>query len=203
MDIFLAVGIVLGLSAGLTPGPLTTLVIAQALQYGIREGLKVALAPLMTDTPIVLLSVFVLTRLSSLHAILGTLSILGSFFLVYLAYSSFKTTKVDLDIDTTEPRSLGKGVLANFLSPYPCLFWITVGGPYAVDAWTQSSYAVVGFFVGFYGCLVGSKMLLAVLTAKARRFLAGRAYGFVMRILGVLLLLFAFFLFRDGIAFLK
>ncbi|MFC1835904.1 LysE family translocator [Thermodesulfobacteriota bacterium] len=203
MDIFLTAGIVLGLSAGLSPGPLTTLVIAQAMQYGVREGLKVALAPLITDTPIVLLSVLVMTRLSNFHAVLGTISILGAFFLVYLAYSNFKATKVNMTPDGTAPGSLGKGILANFLSPYLYLFWMSVGAPYAVDAWTQSSYSMVGFFTGFYACLVGSKMLLAVLAAKARRFLAGRAYGFVMRILGGLMLLFAFLLFRDAIALLK
>ena len=203
MDIFLIAGIVLGLSAGLSPGPLTTLVISQALQYGLREGLKVALAPLITDTPIVVLSVFVMTRLTSFHAVLGTISIFGGFFLVYLAYSNFRATKINLNTNGTAPRSLGKGILTNFLSPHPYLFWISVGAPYAVDAWTESLYAAVGFFAGFYCCLVGSKMLLAVLAAKARRFLIGRAYGFVMRILGGLLLFFAFLLFWDGIAFLK
>ena len=203
MDIFLTAGIVLGLSAGLSPGPLTALVISHALQYGIKEGLKVALAPLVTDTPIVVLSVFVMTRLSDFHTVLGTISIIGGFFLVFLAYSSFKTTKLNLDIDATDPRSLGKGALTNFLSPYPYLFWMSVGAPYAVDAWAQSPHAAVGFLAGFYACLVGSKAFVAVLTGKARRFLAGRAYGYVMRVLGVLLLVFAFLLFRDGIVLLS
>lgn len=203
MDIFLIAGIVLGLSAGFAPGPLTTLVISQTLQHGVREGLKVASSPLITDTPIVVLSVLAMTRLTNFHTVLGAISIFGGFFLVYLAYSNFKATKINVNTKGTEPRSLGKGTLTNFLSPHPYLFWISVGAPYAVDAWTQSVYAAVGFFAGFYSCLVGSKMLLAVLAAKARRFLTGKAYGIVMRILGGLLLLFALLLFRDGLAFLR
>ena len=54
------------------------------------------------------------------------------------------------------------------------------------------------FIVSFYGMLVGSKMLLAILTFKSRSFLQGKAYIFVMRSLGVILLLFALVLFRDG-----
>jgi threonine/homoserine/homoserine lactone efflux protein len=53
MDIFLSAGITLGLSAGFSPGPLSTLVISHSLRYGTREGVKVAMAPFITDVPIV------------------------------------------------------------------------------------------------------------------------------------------------------
>ncbi len=44
----------LGLSGGLTPGPLLTLVVSETLKYGTQAGIKVSLAPLLTDTPIIL-----------------------------------------------------------------------------------------------------------------------------------------------------
>ncbi len=59
----LAAGTVFGLSAGFAPGPLLTLVITQTLRHDIREGVKVAMAPLITDLPIILLSLLVLSRL--------------------------------------------------------------------------------------------------------------------------------------------
>ena len=203
MNIFLTAGIVLGLSAGFSPGPLTTLAISQSLQYGPREGLKVALVPLITDAPIIVLSLFVLSRLSNFQTILGSISIFGGFFLVYLAYSSFRTTTFNADIQQSEARSLGKGTLTNFFNPSPYLFWVSVGGPYTVDAWTQGSLAAAGFLLCFYLCLVGSKMFLALLAARSRQILTGGAYGHVMRILGALLLIFAFLLFRDGLRFLN
>ncbi len=201
MEIFLTAGIVLGLSAGFSPGPLTTLVISQALQYGVKEGLKVAMVPVITDLPIIALSVFVLSRLSESQAVLGSISIFGGLFLVYLAYLSFKTNKVELDIQGMEPRSLGKGTMVNFFSPNPYLFWISVGAPYAVDAWTQSGLGAAGFFAAFYTCLIGGKMLMAVVAGRSRRLLSGKAYAWVMRILGALLLVFAFLFFRDGLGF--
>jgi hypothetical protein len=45
---------------------------------------------------------------------------------------------------------------------------------------------------------IGSKILLALLAARSRRFLAGRAYRAVMRALALLLGLFALLLFREG-----
>jgi len=202
MDIFLTAGIVMGLSAGFSPGPLTTLVISQALQFGTREGLKVALAPFITDAPVIFFSLFVLTRLSNAHAILASISIFGGLFLVYLATLSFRTTRLNVDIQHTAPRSLGKGTLTNFVSPHPYLFWMTVGAPYTVDAWTRSPLSAAGFLLGFYTCLVGAKMVMAVLAARSRRLLTGGAYGHVMRILGFLLLVFAYLMFRDGLRLL-
>jgi threonine/homoserine/homoserine lactone efflux protein len=201
MDIFVSSGIVLGLSAGFSPGPLSTLVISQSLQHGTREGLKVALAPLVTDAPIILVCVFILMSLHNFDSVLGTVAILGALFLLYLAYLNFNTTTIDLDTQPVAPRSLGKGTLVNFLSPSPYVFWLTIGAPNVVEAWSQNPALAVGFLGGFYACLIGGKMSLAVVASHSRRLLTGRAYGYVMRFLGVLLLGLALLMFRDGLKF--
>jgi threonine/homoserine/homoserine lactone efflux protein len=202
MDFFLTAGIVLGLSSGFSPGPLTTLVISQALQHGVKEGLKVAMAPFITDLPIILLSVFALTRLQNFESVLRIISIIGGLFLVYLAYLSFKTSKIEVNFEA-QPRSLSKGTMANFFNPGPYLFWITIGAPNVVAAWALSPLTAAGFLAGFYACLVGVKMGLAVVAAKSRQWLTGKAYSYVMRILGASLLIFAFLFFREGIRLWK
>ena len=161
-----------------------------------------ALAPFVTDLPIILVSVFALTRLGHFQAILGVVSLVGGIFLIYLAYLSFKTNKVNVVSKETAPQSLVRGTLVNFLSPNPYLFWLTVGAPNMVAAWTQGPWLAAGFLAGFYACLIGGKMSLAIIAAHSRRLLIGKAYGYVMRFLGGLLVIFAFLLFRDGIRFL-
>jgi threonine/homoserine/homoserine lactone efflux protein len=202
MDVFLGAGIALGLSSGFSPGPLTTLVISQALQHGAKEGLKVALAPFVTDLPIILISVFALTQVRNSHTILGLISILGGAVLTYLAYESFKTDKLDVDVSAAPPRSLGKGTLVNFFNPQPYLFWLTIGAPNVVEAWIKSPWTAALFIAGFYASLVGGKMSLAFVAARSRRLLTGSAYRYVMRILGGVLLILAFILLRDGMTFL-
>jgi len=54
MFIHLFTGLMLGLTAGVAPGPLLTLVVSQTLRYGVREGIKIAIAPIFTDLPIIL-----------------------------------------------------------------------------------------------------------------------------------------------------
>ena len=79
---FLIIGTVLGLSAGFAPGPLLTLVISETLQHDIKAGVKVALAPILTDLPIIILTLLVLSKLSSFHGILGIVTMLGGCFVL-------------------------------------------------------------------------------------------------------------------------
>jgi len=204
MDIFLSAGITLGLSAGFSPGPLSTLVISHSLRYGTREGVKVAMAPFITDVPIVLLSVFVMAQLRDSKTAFGLISMIGAAVLFYLAYESFKVDKIETEmVGAADSRSVLKGTLVNFLSPNPYLFWLTIGGPKVVEAWMDSALAVVEFLVGFYVCLVGSKVILAIVAARSKRLLAGKVYRYVMRTLGVALIILAFVLLKEGLVFLS
>ncbi len=195
---FLGAALVLGLSAGLSPGPLLTLVIAQTLQHGVKEGIKVAFAPFITDLPIILLSLLVLTRLQNFKIILGVISILGGLFVLHLAYGSLRIKRLDRPASDAEPQSFYKGALVNALSPHPYLFWLTVGAPTILKAWLESPFSAVLFVVAFLGSLVGAKIVLAVMSGKSRRLLSDRFYAYVLRLLGALLLLFAFLLIKEG-----
>ena len=203
MIAFLSAGVTLGLYAGFSPGPLLALLISQTVKYGPKEGIKVALAPLMTDFPIILVSILILIRLSNYKLILGIVSIMGGVFLVYLAYGSIKTRGIEVNIDEGGPHSFMKGAIVNALNPHPYLFWITIGAPTIIKGLAENYIAPAVFISSFFGCLVGSKVLLAVVTGKSKHFLNGKWYLYIMRILGIVLLGFAFILFKDGLRLLK
>ncbi len=196
----LIAGLTFGLSAGLSPGPLSTLVISQTLRHGIREGIRVAMSPLITDLPIILVSVFVLTQLANANAILGVISLIGGAFVCYIAYETFSTTHFKATEQAPAPQSLTRGALVNALSPHPYLFWFSVGAPTMVKATQESGWpAALAFVMGFYVTLIGSKVGVAVLVGKSRGWLMGPAYAWIMRGLGLLLLVFALMLFREGL----
>lgn len=199
---FLFMGIFLGLPAGFLPGPLLTLVISETLQHDTKAGIRVALAPIITDFPIVVLSMFVLSQLSAFHNILGSLSLIGGFVILFMGYTSLRIKGVELNLSDTKPKSLAKGILVNFLSPHPYLFWFSVGGPIMGKAVNSSIFALCAFIMSFYFCLVGSKILLAIITGKSKHFLKGNIYLFIMRFLGLILCVLAFFLFFDGLKLL-
>lgn len=200
---FLTIGTILGLSAGFAPGPLLTLVISETLQHDIQSGVKVALAPIITDLPIIILTLFILAKLSNFHSILGIISIIGGFFILFMGYESIRTKGVELNLQETKPKSLAKGILANALNPHPYLFWFSVGAPTMIKAMRQNITAPLAFIGSFYAFLVGSKILLAILVGKSKSFLVGNVYIYTMRFLGLVLCVLAFTLLRDGLKLLE
>lgn len=146
----LIAGITLGLYAGFSPGPLLVLVISQTLKHGYKEGVKVAFAPIISDIPIITVCLLFLSLISSYNLILGIISIIGGFYLGYLAYECFKTRGLTADIQLEQPKSLQKGVMLNLLNPAPYLFWITIGGPIIIPAYGENPLSILWFIIGFY-----------------------------------------------------
>ncbi len=196
---FLSAGILLGMAAGFAPGPLLVLVISETLRHGIKAGLKVSIAPLITDVPIILVSLLILNKLSEFKPILGCISIIGGLFILYLGYESLKTKGVELNLSSVKTSSFKKGVITNALNPHPYVFYMTVGAPIIYRSISQHFLYTVSFVGSFLLLLVGSKVILALVVERSRTFLKGRLYIWVMRILGVLLIIFSIVLFRDGL----
>jgi len=194
---FLLSGILLGLSGGLAPGPLLTLVASETLRHGARAGIWVALAPLLTDLPIILATVLLLRPLTDQTAPLALIHFGGGLYLAWLGLRGVRFRGAALE-STAPPGSPWRGVIANFLNPSPYLFWLAVGAPTVLAAWREGWLAAAVFIVAFYVLLVGSKVLLAVALGRARRLLRSGGYIVLMRGLGLLLLAYALLFLRAG-----
>jgi threonine/homoserine/homoserine lactone efflux protein len=195
-------GVAFGLSAGLTPGPLLALVIAQTLTHGPREGCKVALAPLLTDTPIIL-AALLLTRSAAGHeAVLGAITLCGAAFLLYCAWDCLRWTPPGPGRNDAHrekgPGSVRKGVLANFLNPGPYLFWMTVGAPLIAESQGLGWPTLASFLGAFSLTIVSAKSGVALLTWRSGPVLGSRGYALVMKALGVMLLFYAALFVRDA-----
>ncbi|MGB5224397.1 MAG: LysE family transporter [Arenicellales bacterium] len=202
MVYYLTIGIILGLSAGFTPGPLLTLVVSETLEHGIKAGIKVSIAPIITDLPIIILTIYVFSQLSNFNNILGVVSLVGGCFVLFLAYESLSSKTKETNFEEEMPKSLAKGILANVLSPYPYLFWLSVGAPIMTKAQDLNRLAPLAFILAFYVFLLGSKILLAILVGKSKSFLSSDVYIYIKRFLGLVLCVLAFGLFIDGLKLL-
>lgn len=199
---FLTAGSVLGLTAGLSPGPLFALVVAESLRTTSFDGIKVAVSPLFTDAPIIALCYFLLRQVHDLPLILGMISCVGAVYVFYLGISSIRSRpSMPLTLSPTRSRALWKGILTNISSPHPYLFWISVGTPLMIRASETGKLNVIMFLLGFYGCLIGAKITLAVVTGQSKRFLSPRAILWLNRVTGGVLILFSFLLLREGVHF--
>ncbi len=196
---YLAMGAFFGLTAGISPGPLLSLVITETLRHNWKEGLKIALSPLITDLPIILISSVILSEVSQHNQIMAAISLLGGIYFTCLGYETLKSREPGLNLQEKKPESLKKGIIANFLNPNPYIFWFTAGIPYALKAYESSLFTVVLYFVLFYLMLTGSKIIVAILTERSKAFIRGNIFRITMIILGMVLLSFAGYFFYEGI----
>jgi threonine/homoserine/homoserine lactone efflux protein len=200
---FITLGTVLGLSAGFAPGPLLALVISETLKHNLGAGIRVAIAPIITDLPIIAATLYLAGRLGEFNQALGLISLLGGCLLLYMGYQGIRTHGMRPDLPQGRSGSLTRGIMANALSPHPYLFWISVGAPIISKA-MESGTATAGLFLGsFYLLLVGSKIVLALVVARSKDFLSGTLYLYIMRGLGVVLAVLGVTLFHDGLGLLQ
>lgn len=186
MDL-LAVGLSLGLGAGLAPGPLLALVVRSTLQHGRAAGVRAAFGPLVTDLPIIVLALSLAVSLPA--SVLGVLGVVGGGFVVWLGVEALRETPDPVAASTQVPvprRDLLQAALVNALSPHPWLFWITVGAPILGQAGAGDGALFLG---GFYLLLIGTKAAIAVALGSHRdRLLEGRGYALALRGSAILLI---------------
>lgn len=180
MDEFFFAALSFGLAAGLKPGPLGIIVIQQTLSKGLPAGVRASLAPLVTDGPIILTALWLLTQFKRIDLFAAVLGFLGGLYLVWLAIKLLKVRNISLAGKLHSQNSLFTAVKVNLLSPGPYLFWFTVGGSYIIRG---SLFESIIFVVTAIGTLIASKIVVAVLAARFFSSLESRGYLLTMRLL--------------------
>jgi threonine/homoserine/homoserine lactone efflux protein len=195
----LVYGVLLGLFAGSSPGPLLALMISETFRHGKREGIRVAVSPLITDVPISLFVFLVLTNLMQYDSLIGILSLCGACYLIYLGIENLKADVREFEVESVRENGLRKGVMTNFLNPSPYLFWLTIGGPTLLSSLETHFVLPIIFVLGFYSVFIGSNLVIVLIVEKSRSFLKSSYYIYIVRALGVALVFFALLFIRDGL----
>lgn len=171
MWIFFTQGFAMGLYAALQPGPFQTYLLSETLRRGWRKALPMALAPLVSDLPPVLLTLLVLSRMPA--GFLNALRIAGGLLMLYLArgaYQAFTRKQADpLPLDETPAKSLFSAAAINLLSPSVYLFWTTIGAPIVLQGWQQSPMHGLAFILGMYMVFIPSLAALIILFGQTGR----------------------------------
>ena len=171
MWLYIVQGIGYGFAAAVQPGPFQTYIISQTLTRGWKRTLPAALAPLVSDGPIIALCLLVLSQVPVWFQ--KFLYIAGGLFVLYLAYGAYKSWK---NFDSNTPsvesgtqQSVLKAALMNMLNPGPYIFWSLVTGPILLKGWREIPANGIGFLAGFYMMLVLGLGILIIVFGVARQ----------------------------------
>jgi threonine/homoserine/homoserine lactone efflux protein len=198
---YLIIGITYAFTAVVQPGPFQVFLLSQTLSKGWRRALPAAFGPLISDFPVILLTLLLLSTIPQ-HFI-SILQIAGGLFLLYLAFKAYKTWK---DFDSPKPptphsnqQTLLSAVIVNLLNPNPYLGWSLVLGPLLLKGWHQNpSYGIV-LLVSFYATLTIGMIITILFFAAAGRF-GSRLNRLLIGISAVALSCFGFYELWSGIS---
>lgn len=192
-------GIIFGLVAGLSPGPILTLLVAETLKFGKEEGFKVAFSPLITDSTIILLTLLILSTFAENDILIGLISIFGACYLAYIGLENLRTKTDKFEVVITRKGAFKRAVITNLLNPHTYLFWISVGSPIILENLKTNASGTVPFLLGFYTCLIGSMVFVALIMDKSKSLIKSKYYSYALRILGIVLILFAIVFLTEGL----
>jgi len=166
---YLLLGTTFGFAAAVQPGPFTAYLISRALTQGWRRTLPAIFAPLLSDGPIALLVLLVLTRMPA--GLVQWLHLFGGAFVLYLAVGAWRSWR-DFDAAAATPtsteRSLFEAATVNLLNPNPYLGWSLVLGPLLLKGWHESPAHGIAVVASFYGTMIAGFAGIVLLFHLAR-----------------------------------
>lgn len=180
MSEFFFAALSFGLASGIKPGPLGIFVIQQTLSKGLSAGVRASLAPLITDGPIIIAALWLLSIFKNIDLLAAALGLAGGIYLLWLAAKIFRVQHISWSAKLRSQGSLATAVKLNFLNPGPYLFWFTVGGSYIIRG---SAFESAVFVVTAIGALIAGKVAVAVLASRFIPALESRGYLLVMKLL--------------------
>jgi threonine/homoserine/homoserine lactone efflux protein len=171
MTYYLIFGIGYAFACVVQPGPFQVFLFSQSITSGWQKTIPLVFAPLISDIPVIVLVLLVLTNVP--HEVLLLLQCFGGLFLLYLAFNAYKAWR-NFSRNVTpvvSPRqNVFRAVIINLLNPNPYLGWSMVMGPLLIKAWSEDPVYGIILLTGFYTSMIIYSMGLVVLFAAARKF---------------------------------
>lgn len=193
-------GSALGISAGAAPGPMQAFLISETLSGGWRRSLPLIFVPILSDTPIVILTTFILKQFPDF--VLQAISVIGGLFVLYLAWGFWKqwieTDSEKIASIEVQRRSFRKAVAMNLLNPNPYIFWAFVSGPILLSSLERSWLHALAFLVGFYGVFMLTMIGFIALFHQTRR-LGPKVVRVIQIASIIILIIFGVLLIKEGI----
>jgi threonine/homoserine/homoserine lactone efflux protein len=141
--IALLLGIGLGLSLAVPPGPVNALIAREATRHGVWGGVRAGLPAPIVDTGWMLLVVFGLPRLVDLERFTPWLAGIGAVLMLYLAYDTAKVR----GHAATPPVKAAALWAVSLTNPYQYAWWLSAGTAFMAQ---QGAWGMAGFVLAVF-----------------------------------------------------
>jgi threonine/homoserine/homoserine lactone efflux protein len=156
MTSYFILGFVYAFAAAVQPGPLQAYLISQSLTNGWKRTVLASFAPIISDGPIIILVLFILSNFS--EGMIHVMQCAGGMFLLYLAFGAFKSWQnydAQKDVQNqSSKQTMMKAVFVNLLNPNPYLGWSLVMGPLLLKGWNENPLYGIALITSFYFTII-------------------------------------------------
>ena len=197
-------GATLGIVEGIKPGPLLTMVIRETLSGGLRAGLWTAAAPIFTDGPLVIFSLFAAAWIATNPSALLVITLAGAIFLAQMGYECFGLEPPNMDEEAPPPTgSFLRGVITNLLNPNVYVFWFLIGGPLMASAADEEILAPIAYAITFLVTIILTKAAIAYAIHRASGNISAIVYRRLLAICGLVMIGFALYYAMEAYGLLQ
>jgi threonine/homoserine/homoserine lactone efflux protein len=171
--LYVVLGATYGFAAAVQPGPLSTYLVSQTLRNGWKRTLPATAAPLLSDGPIAVAALLLLSRVPP--SLLQLLRLVGGAFVLFLAYGAWKSWRAyrpdrpDESSVRTHAGGFLRAALVNFLNPGPYIGWTLVLGPLVIRGWREAPVRGVALVAAFYAAMIASMCAILLVFHLAGR----------------------------------
>lgn len=204
MNEVLWLGILFGLGASLSIGPVFVLMVEESVVRGFKSGFQVIIGSAVADIIMLipaLLASWFLTRVSSASFFIG---FVGASYFIYLGICSIRDARrifiVKQPATYSAARSLWKGMIGNVINPATWTFWIVTGTPTMLRAYeTSGLLGFVCFMLAWFLTASGIETLISYTVSKTKKRIGARGLSGFMIVSAITFFGIATLLIKDTI----
>jgi len=198
-------------SGAVVPGPLLTVTIVETTRKGILAGPLLIVGHGLLEVMMVIGLMFGLGEVLTSEMAGAVLSIIGGAVLFWMGWGIVSGTlkgKFSVTADVSgEPTARGKsafsltilGMVISVANPYWTLWWITFGAGFLQKTWLYGWMGAFTFFTGHILADFTWYVVVSVLVVTGQRFLASKAYRYLLILSGIFLNVMALYFIYSGI----
>ncbi|MBR1368031.1 lysine transporter LysE [Methanocalculus chunghsingensis] len=191
---FFTLGLIIGLTGTLAPGPTLIGTINEAVASGWRAGPLVTIGHAIVEIGIVLLIIGGLG--SYIGSVTGLISLFGGLALIIFGYLTLTSARMAViptaDAGISTGRPIIVGMLTSISNPYFWIWWLSIGAALLWSSLEAGLIAGVLFIAGHWVADIGWLTLVSASIHKGRFFLSEREYRLILSACGFFLLIFGF-----------